>query len=130
MQTVAKFRDGTVLGLYNGLMDTGSPGSVFGENSFYRKTCGTRRGGRHVANSSSDTREVYPNVKVQVQDLVRVVGIVAPFGPRGGGRYPGRIRFIHSQGVNGQRRPVPCVPSSGLPRKSQAKFRDGIVWGL
>ena len=57
-------------------------GSVFGENSFYRETRGTRRGGRHVAKHSSDHREAYPEVKVQVRDLVRVVGIVAPFAIR------------------------------------------------
>ena len=54
-------------------MGTESAGSVFGDNSFYRETLGTRRGGRHVAKR---------NIKVQVQDLVRVVCIVAPFVPR------------------------------------------------
>ena len=39
----------------------------------------TKGGGRHVAKRSSDPRVTYPEVKVQVQDLVRVVGIVAPF---------------------------------------------------
>ena len=38
--------------------------------------------GRHVAKLSSDPRVAYPEVKVQVRDLVRVVGIVAPFAPR------------------------------------------------
>ena len=70
-------------------------------------------------------RVAYPEVKVQVRDLVRVVGIVAPFDPRGGDRYPGKIIFIESQEVNGHRRPVPCVPSSGMPRECQAKFRTG-----
>ena len=28
------------------------------------------------------------------------------------------------------RRPVPGAPSSGTPSESQAKFRDGTVWGL
>ena len=27
-------------------------------------------------------------------------------------------------------RPVPGAPSSGTPRQSQAKFRDGTVWGV
>ena len=54
-------------------MGTESAGSAFGDNSFYRETLGTRRGGRHVAKR---------NIKVQVQDLVRVVGIVAPFATR------------------------------------------------
>ena len=40
-------------------------------------------GGRHVVKRSSDPRVAHPEVKVQVRDLVRVVGIVAPFAPRG-----------------------------------------------
>ena len=60
-------------------MSTGPAGSVFGENSFYRETRGPRRGGRHVAKRSSDPRVAYPEVKFQVRDLVRVVGIVVPF---------------------------------------------------
>ena len=39
-------------------------------------------GDRHVAKRSSDPRVAYPEVKVQVRDLERVVGIVAPFAPR------------------------------------------------
>ena len=39
---------------------------------------------------SSDPRVAYPDVKVQVWDLVRVVGIVAPFCPTRGG-YPGKF---------------------------------------
>ena len=34
-------------------MGTGPAGSVFGENSFYRETWGTRRGGRHMAKRNS-----------------------------------------------------------------------------
>ena len=64
-------------------MGTGPAVSVFGENSFYRETRGTRRGGRHVAKHSSDPRVAYPEVNAQVRDLVRVVGIVAPFAPQG-----------------------------------------------
>ena len=44
--------------------------SVGWGGSFYRETRGTRRGGRHVAKSKSDTRVAYPEDKVQVQDLV------------------------------------------------------------
>ena len=64
-------------------MGTWPAGSVFGENYFYRETRGTRRGDRHVAKRSSDARVAYPEVKVRVRDLVRVVGIVAPFAPWG-----------------------------------------------
>ena len=49
-----------------------------------------------------------------------------PFAPRGS--VYGKIRFMEPQGVNGHRRPVPAVPSSGTIRESQAKFRDGTVW--
>ena len=56
-------------------------GSVFGENSFYRETWVQDDGGRHMAKRSSDPRVAYPEVKVQVRDLVRFVGIVARFAP-------------------------------------------------
>ena len=39
------FRDVTVWVLQKGPVGTGPAGSVFGENSFYRETRGTRRGG-------------------------------------------------------------------------------------
>ena len=49
-----------------------------GGNLFYRETWGTRIGCRHVAKRSSDPWVAYPEVKVQVQDLVRIVGIIGP----------------------------------------------------
>ena len=107
-------------------MGTGPVGSVFGENSYYRVTQGTRRRGRHVAKCSSEPWVAYPEVKVQVRDLVRVVGIVVPFAPRVS--VLGAIRFIAPQGVNGHRRPVPGAHSSGMPRESQAKIRERAVW--
>ena len=64
----------------------------------------------------NDPRVAYPVVKVQVRG--------------GGGRYPGQIRLIEPQGVNGHRRSVSGAPSSGTPRESQEKFRDRTVWGL
>ena len=36
-----------------------------------------------MAKCSSDPRVAYPEVNVQVRDIVRVVGIVGPFSPRG-----------------------------------------------
>ena len=45
------------------LWGTGHAGSVFGENSFYRETWGTRHGGRHVAKRSSDPQVAYPESK-------------------------------------------------------------------
>ena len=56
-------------------------------------------------------------------------GYCCPLCPTGGW-YPGKIRFIEPQWVNGQRRRVPGAPRSGMPRGNQAKFRDGTVWGL
>ena len=49
--------------------------------------------GRHDVKRSSELRQTYPEVKLQGRDLVRVVGIVAPFVPTGDW-YPGKIRFI------------------------------------
>ena len=46
---------------------------------------GKRRGGRHVAKRISDPRVAYPKVNLQGRDLVRAVGIVAPFAPQGVG---------------------------------------------
>ena len=43
-ESQAKFRDGTVCGLYTGPVGNGPVGWVFGENSFYRNTWGTGRG--------------------------------------------------------------------------------------
>ena len=65
------------------------------EKSFYRETRGPRRGGCHVAKCSSDPRVAYPEVNVQVRDLVRVMGIVAPFAPRG---VSIRVKFVFSIG--------------------------------
>ena len=52
-------------------------------------------GCRHVAKRSSDPRVAYPEVNVQVRDLVRVLGIVAPFAPRG---FSIRGKFVLSIG--------------------------------
>ena len=66
-------------------MGTGPVGSVFGENSFYLET---RVGDEGVAmwlNVVLTPPVAYPEVKVQVRDLVRAVGIVSPFATRGVG---------------------------------------------
>ena len=66
-----------------------------------------------MSKRNSDPRVGYPEVKVHLRDLVRVVGIVAPGtglfgdyrrvlwvpGPRG--QYSGKIRFIEKPGVQG-----------------------------
>ena len=81
-------------------MATGSAGSVFGENSFYRETWGTRLGGRQVAERKSDPPDSLPELKVQVLDLVRVVGIIAPFCPTRHG-YPGKFVLSRPRGKMG-----------------------------
>ena len=108
-ESQAKFRDGTVWGFYKCPVGTGPAGSVFGEISFYRETRVTRLRGRHVAKRSCDPRVAYSEVKFQVRDLVRVVGNVAPFAPRGS--VFGKIRFIEPQGSTGHRRLVPGAPA-------------------
>ena len=70
----------------------------------------------------------YLEVKVQVQDLVRAVGIVASFAPRGsvfGGnsfyRAPaGKCAQENCAGYTQQR----------YAKGESGKFRDGTVWGL
>ena len=95
---------------------------------FYLETRGTRLGDRHVAKRSSDPWVAYPEVKVQVRDLMRVVGIVSPLSHGGGwGLVFGENSFYRAQGVNGHSRPVPGAPRSSTPRENQAKFRDGTV---
>ena len=138
-----KFRDETVWGVWKSLVGTGHAGSVFGENWFYRRTRGTSQwggGGRHMIKLSSEPWVAYPEVKVQVRDLVRVVGIVAPFVPMGGQysgiiclssprgymgtgdlcRVPhppavrhGRARQSSGTGPCGDCRKIPCVPGPG-----------------
>ena len=82
-----------------------------------------------MAKRSSDPPVAYLEVKVQIRDLVRVVGII-DLCPTGVGAVFGENMFYRAQGVNGHSRSMPGAPSSGTPRKSQAKFRDGTVWGL
>ena len=50
--------------------------------------------------------------------------------PRGRVSIRGKVRLIETRDVNGHNKPMHCAPSSGTPRESQAKFRDGTVWGL
>ena len=83
-------------------MGTGSEGSVFGENSFYRKMWGTRRGGKmgpgdvcrvpHVAvrhGRARQTSETGP-----CGDCRRVLWV-----PGARCQYSGEIRFMEKHGV-------------------------------
>ena len=74
-------------------MGTGHAGSVFGENSFYREIWGTGRGGVAMLLNIVLTPGKPTPVKLQGRDLVRVVGIVAPFAPMGAGN---RGKFVLS----------------------------------
>ena len=50
-----------------------------------------------MAKRSSDPRVAYPEVKVQVRDLVPVLCIVPPFAPRAGGSIRGK--FVLSSAI-------------------------------
>ena len=73
----------------------GPRGQYSGKIRFIEKPGVQDEGGRHVAKRSSDPRVAYPEVNVQVRGLVRVVGIVAPFAPRG---FSIRGKFVLSIG--------------------------------
>ena len=60
----------------------GPRGQYSGKIRFIEKPGVLDVGCRHVAKRSSEPLVTYPEVKVQVRDLVRVVDIVAPFVPR------------------------------------------------
>ena len=108
-------------------MDTGQ---YLGKIRFIEKPGVQDEGGRHMAKRSSDPRVVYSEVKLQVRDLVRVVGIVAPFPSLGAGT---RGKFVLSsprEEMGTERRPVPGAHSSSTSREGQANFMDGTVWGL
>ena len=64
-----------------------------GKIRFIKKPGIEDEGGRHVVKRSSDPLVDHPDVKVQVRDLVRVVGIVAPFAAMGAST---RGKFVYS----------------------------------
>ena len=68
-------------------------GKYSGKIRFIEKPGVQDEGGRNVAKRSSDPRVAYPEIKIQVRDLVRVVCIVAPFVLRGVGT---RRKFVLS----------------------------------
>ena len=73
---------------------------------------------------SSDPRVAYPEVKVQVRDLVRVVGIVARLSRGVGEPVPGEHSFYRAPGVS------VCAGCPQQRVRSKATFREGTVWGL
>ena len=112
-------------------MGTGPVGLVFGENSFYRQTRCTRLGGSHVAKRSSDPRVAYPEVKVQVRDLVRVVCIVTPLSHRRGGSLFGENSFYRAPGGKWAQETCAGCPQQryamGEPGRGQVRDSVGIV---
>ena len=70
-------------------------GQYSGKIRFIEKHGVHYEGGRHVAKRTSDPQVTYPEVNIQVRDLLRVVGIVVPFAPRG---FSIRIKFVLSIG--------------------------------
>ena len=75
-------------------------------------------------------RVAYPEVKVQVRDLVRVVGIVAPFDPRGGGSVPGKNYFYRVPGGKWAEETCAVCPEQRFATGVPGKVQDGTVWGL
>ena len=77
------------------LWEPGPLGQYSGKIRFIEKPGVQEEGGRHVAKRSSDPRVAFSEVNVQVRDLMRVVGIVVPFTPRG---FSIRGKFVLSTG--------------------------------
>ena len=101
--------------------------SIWGKFVLFTKLGYKTRGCHHVAKRSSDSRVAYPEVKVQVRDLVRVVGIVAPFAPRG---VSIRGKFVVSDIKWAQETCAGCpeqMYATGGPGKVQGRYRVGIV---
>ena len=71
----------------------GPRGQYSGKIRFIEKRGVQDEGDRQVTKHSSDPRQAYPESKLQRLDLVRVVGIVAPFAPLGVGT---RGKFVLS----------------------------------
>ena len=67
------------LGIVASFAPRGQYSSVFGTICLIEKPEVPDEGDHHLSKRSSDPRLAYPEVKVQVRDLVRVVDTVAPF---------------------------------------------------
>ena len=84
-----------------------------------------------MAKRSSEPRVAYPEVKVQVWDLVLVLGIVVPFGPRGS--VLGEILFYRAQGGKWAQEACAECPKQRYateePSKAQGRDCMGIVEG-
>ena len=110
------------------LLVLGPRGQYSGKIRFIEKHGVQGEGGRQVAKHSSDPRQAYPEVKLQRRDLVRVVGIVAPFAPLGAGT---RGKFVLSS-PRGKMGPedVCRVPLAAVRHGRARQTSVGTVWGL
>ena len=96
----------------------------FIENLLYKTcVCGGGGGGKRT----SDSRVAYPEVKGQVRDLVRVVGIVAHFDQ--GRSVPGKNSFYRVPGVNGHRSLCRVSPAAVCHGRARQSSGTG-PWGL
>ena len=84
-----------------------------------------------MSKRSSDPRVANPEAKIQVRDLVRVVGIVAPFAPQGA--IFGENSFYRAPGGKWAQETCAGCPQQrytmGEPGKVQERDRVGIVEG-
>ena len=118
------------------LWEPGPRGQYSGKIRFIEKYGVQDEGGRHVAKYSSDPRQAYPEVKLQGRDLVRVVGIVAPFAPMGAGT---RGKFVYSSprgemGPEDMRRVPLAAVRHGRARQTSESGPGGdcrrVLWEL
>ena len=94
-ESQAMFRDRTRVGIVEGSCGYRAREVSIRGKFVLSRNPGYKTRGSHVAKRSSDPRVAYPEVNVQVRDLLRVVGIVAPFAPRG---FSIREKFVLSIG--------------------------------
>ena len=107
------------MGIVDGSIGYRARGISIREKNVLSRNLGykTRGGGRHMAKRSCDPRVSDPEVKLQVRDPVRVVGIVAPFTPLGAGT---RGKFVLSS-------PREKMGTENLRQMPPAAVRHGRV---
>ena len=71
-----------------------------------------------------------PEVKYQVRNLVRVVGITDPLPHGQSAQYSGKIRFIELQGVNGHTTPMPAPPQQWYDAGESGKVQGRDIVGI
>ena len=81
-----------------------------------------------MAKRSSDPRVAYPEVTIQVQDLMQVGGITDLLPNVG--TILGENSIYLDAGCKWAQETCAGCPPAEVRHGSQAKFRDGTVWGL